>query len=177
MWGRQQLEVRPGVCVVVENEAGRIAAEKHGVLCPCNVMCPSRPQSAAGETALLPTVIVHPLSQPSPLQVVLGNEHISFATTKLGSLLQVQSSKDPEGLRVFYYLVQVRLAVWLRAGWLGCELEPKSMAWQGGWMDLVVIACGAGRGAHAPSFPSNPPVIYPSHRAHSPWLCVSGPFD
>lgn len=41
------------------------------------------------------------------LQVVLGNEHISFATTKLGSLLQVQSSKDPEGLRVFYYLVQV----------------------------------------------------------------------
>ncbi|PRW60678.1 mago nashi-like protein [Chlorella sorokiniana] len=40
------------------------------------------------------------------LEVVLGNEHISFATTKLGSLLQVQSSKDPEGLRVFYYLVQ-----------------------------------------------------------------------
>lgn len=41
------------------------------------------------------------------LEVVLGGEHISFATTKLGSLLQVQSSKDPEGLRVFYYLVQV----------------------------------------------------------------------
>ena len=40
------------------------------------------------------------------LEVVLGNEHISFATTKLGSLLQVQSSDDPEGLRVFYYLVQ-----------------------------------------------------------------------
>ncbi|GAB4814651.1 hypothetical protein N2152v2_001697 [Parachlorella kessleri] len=40
------------------------------------------------------------------LEIVLGSDHISFATTKLGSLLQVQSSKDPEGLRVFYYLVQ-----------------------------------------------------------------------
>ncbi|KAL4529697.1 hypothetical protein Ndes2526A_g04462 [Nannochloris sp. 'desiccata'] len=40
------------------------------------------------------------------LEVVLGGEHISFATTKLGSLLQVQSSEDPEGLRVFYYLIQ-----------------------------------------------------------------------
>jgi hypothetical protein len=40
------------------------------------------------------------------LEIVIGNEHISFATTKLGSLLQVQSSDDPEGLRVFYYLVQ-----------------------------------------------------------------------
>lgn len=40
------------------------------------------------------------------LEVVMDGEHISFATTKLGSLLQVQSSKDPEGLRVFYYLIQ-----------------------------------------------------------------------
>lgn len=40
------------------------------------------------------------------LEIVMGNEHISFATTKLGSLLQVQQSKDPEGLRIFYYLVQ-----------------------------------------------------------------------
>merc|ERR1712023_614274 len=32
------------------------------------------------------------------LEVVLGNEHISFATTKIGSLLEVQQSKDPEGL-------------------------------------------------------------------------------
>ncbi|KAK2079161.1 hypothetical protein QBZ16_002852 [Prototheca wickerhamii] len=44
------------------------------------------------------------------LEIVVGKEHISFATTKLGSLLQVQSSKDPEGLRVFYYLVQRRAA-------------------------------------------------------------------
>ena len=41
------------------------------------------------------------------LEVVLGDQHISFCTTKLGSLMQVQQSKDPDGLRVFYYLVQV----------------------------------------------------------------------
>ena len=40
------------------------------------------------------------------LEVVLGDEHISFTTTKIGSLLDVEDSKDPEGLRVFYYLVQ-----------------------------------------------------------------------
>lgn len=42
------------------------------------------------------------------LEVVLKDQHISFTTAKIGSLLDVQSSKDPEGLRVFYYLVQVR---------------------------------------------------------------------
>ena len=36
----------------------------------------------------------------------MGDEHTSFTTAKIGSLLDVQSSKDPEGLRVFYYLVQ-----------------------------------------------------------------------
>ena len=40
------------------------------------------------------------------LEVVVGKEHISFATTKLGSLLEVNNSADPEGLRTFYYLVQ-----------------------------------------------------------------------
>lgn len=39
-------------------------------------------------------------------EVVLGNQHISFATAKIGSLLDVQDSADPEGLRTFYYLVQ-----------------------------------------------------------------------
>ena len=43
------------------------------------------------------------------LEIVMGNEHISFTTSKIGSLVDVQSSKDPEGLRIFYYLVQVRL--------------------------------------------------------------------
>ena len=41
------------------------------------------------------------------LEVILDDQHISFTTTKLGSLTQVTQSKDPEGLRVFYYLVQV----------------------------------------------------------------------
>ncbi|CEH15868.1 mago nashi domain protein [Ceraceosorus bombacis] len=40
------------------------------------------------------------------LEIRLGNEHISFETAKIGSLVDVQDSEDPEGLRVFYYLVQ-----------------------------------------------------------------------
>merc|ERR1712023_256609 len=40
------------------------------------------------------------------LEVVCGKDHISFTTSKIGSLSDVQNSKDPEGLRVFYYLVQ-----------------------------------------------------------------------
>ena len=45
------------------------------------------------------------------LEIILGEAHISFTTTKLGSLMQVQQSKDPDGLRIFYYLVQVRSLV------------------------------------------------------------------
>ncbi|KAF2152931.1 Mago nashi protein [Myriangium duriaei CBS 260.36] len=40
------------------------------------------------------------------LEIRLGNEHISFQTAKIGSLVDVNESEDPEGLRVFYYLVQ-----------------------------------------------------------------------
>lgn len=40
------------------------------------------------------------------LEIVNGSDHISFTTSKIGSLTDVQNSKDPEGLRVFYYLVQ-----------------------------------------------------------------------
>ncbi|CCF51598.1 hypothetical protein NDA11_004737 [Ustilago hordei] len=40
------------------------------------------------------------------LEVRLGKEHISFETAKIGSLIDVQDSQDPEGLRVMYYLVQ-----------------------------------------------------------------------
>ncbi|CDS01299.1 hypothetical protein [Sporisorium scitamineum] len=40
------------------------------------------------------------------LEVRLGKEHISFETAKIGSLVDVQDSEDPEGLRVMYYLVQ-----------------------------------------------------------------------
>ncbi|CAO3617245.1 unnamed protein product [Cunninghamella blakesleeana] len=40
------------------------------------------------------------------LEVRIGNDHISFETSKLGSLAEVQESQDPDGLRAFYYLVQ-----------------------------------------------------------------------
>merc|ERR1711939_1127484 len=40
------------------------------------------------------------------LEIKLGNDHISFQTAKIGSLVDVQSSEDPEGMRVFYYLIQ-----------------------------------------------------------------------
>ncbi|KAJ7432064.1 Mago nashi protein [Mycena galericulata] len=40
------------------------------------------------------------------LELRVGNDHIAFETAKIGSLVDIQDSEDPEGLRVFYYLVQ-----------------------------------------------------------------------
>ena len=40
------------------------------------------------------------------LEVVMGNEHISFTCAKIGTLAEIQSTQDPEGLRAFYFLVQ-----------------------------------------------------------------------
>mmetsp|Transcript_28732 Transcript_28732/g.92506 ORF Transcript_28732/g.92506 Transcript_28732/m.92506 type:complete len:138 (+) Transcript_28732:169-582(+) len=40
------------------------------------------------------------------LEIRLNDEHIHFTCSKIGSLLDVQDSRDPEGLRIFYYLVQ-----------------------------------------------------------------------
>lgn len=40
------------------------------------------------------------------LEIRMGNEHIAFECAKIGSLLNVQSCDDPDGLSVFYYLVQ-----------------------------------------------------------------------
>jgi protein mago nashi len=40
------------------------------------------------------------------LEIKMGREHISFTCSKIGSLLNVQDSSDPDGLRIFYYLVQ-----------------------------------------------------------------------
>lgn len=40
------------------------------------------------------------------LEIRIDNEHISFETAKIGSLADVADSADPDGLRVFYYLVQ-----------------------------------------------------------------------
>ena len=40
------------------------------------------------------------------LEVMSGREHISFTTSKIGKLKEVSESKDPDGLRKFYFLVQ-----------------------------------------------------------------------
>ncbi|PAV14946.1 mago nashi [Pyrrhoderma noxium] len=40
------------------------------------------------------------------LEIRYGNDHIAFETAKIGSLVDIQDSEDPEGLRVFYYLIQ-----------------------------------------------------------------------
>ena len=40
------------------------------------------------------------------LEIVVDNEHICFNLSKIGLLADVQASKDPEGLRVFYHFVQ-----------------------------------------------------------------------
>lgn len=37
---------------------------------------------------------------------MIGDKHISFITSKFGSFSDVTKSKDPEGLKVFYYLLQ-----------------------------------------------------------------------
>lgn len=40
------------------------------------------------------------------LEIILDQDHISFSTAKVGSLVEVNKSKDPEGLKTFYYLSQ-----------------------------------------------------------------------
>eukprot|EP01083_Nonionella_stella_P098144 275920_1 len=40
------------------------------------------------------------------IEIVSGNQHISFVTSKIGSLVDIEGSKDPEGLKTFYFLVQ-----------------------------------------------------------------------
>ncbi|GFE54670.1 mago nashi [Babesia ovis] len=40
------------------------------------------------------------------LELKLDGKHYTFSTSKIGSLSEVLNSKDPNGLRVFYYLVQ-----------------------------------------------------------------------
>lgn len=57
------------------------------------------------------------------LEVVMGNEHISFATTKLGSLLQVRRTPAGRGRRCLGRHRPLRRALWVagahssRAGW------------------------------------------------------------
>jgi len=40
------------------------------------------------------------------LEIKIGNEHIAFTCAEIKSLMDVQESNDPEGLKTFYYLTQ-----------------------------------------------------------------------
>lgn len=40
------------------------------------------------------------------LEIVNGEQHICFVTSKIGSFSEVQQCEDPNGLSTFYYLVQ-----------------------------------------------------------------------
>lgn len=60
------------------------------------------------------------------LEIRLGNQHISFEVGKIGSLADVQESDDPEGLRVFYYLVSVLVYKVLRP-LIACRQDLKAL--------------------------------------------------
>ena len=40
------------------------------------------------------------------LDIRIGKKEVYFRTSKIGSFLEVQESKDPNGLKIFYYIVQ-----------------------------------------------------------------------
>ena len=40
------------------------------------------------------------------LEIVMGGEHVSFTCAKIGALSEITSSKDPDGLRALYFLIQ-----------------------------------------------------------------------
>ena len=64
-------------------------------------MARTRPSWSTG-TGNYPGKGTHPLHCKLPSRVLID----CLQTTKIGSLADVQASKDPEGLRIFYYLVQ-----------------------------------------------------------------------
>jgi protein mago nashi len=40
------------------------------------------------------------------LECKIGSHHIAFTACEIGSLVDIEKSSDPEGLKVFYYLTQ-----------------------------------------------------------------------
>merc|ERR1712140_19145 len=66
------------------------------------------------------------------LEIVIGDEHISFTTSKIGSLVDVNGSKDPDGLRCFYYLVQdLKCLVCVVLYWCVCGAWCGMLYWVG----------------------------------------------
>ena len=47
-----------------------------------------------------------PEARQQELEIKIGNQHIAFTCREIGSLVDIQKSKDPEGLKTFYYLTQ-----------------------------------------------------------------------
>ncbi|ORM40676.1 Protein mago nashi -like protein 2 [Babesia sp. Xinjiang] len=58
------------------------------------------------------------------LELKLDGKHFTYSTSKIGSLADVQNSKDPNGLRVFYYLVQDLKCFVLSLITLGFKIRP-----------------------------------------------------
>ncbi|EEB08854.2 mago-nashi [Schizosaccharomyces japonicus yFS275] len=58
------------------------------------------------------------------LEIVMNGKSYMFETCKIGSLADVQNSEDPEGLRVFYYLVQDLKALLFSLTSLHFKLKP-----------------------------------------------------
>jgi len=46
------------------------------------------------------------MERKQELEIKIGNEHLAFTHSEIGSLLDVQKSTDPEGLKLFYHLAQ-----------------------------------------------------------------------
>jgi protein mago nashi len=40
------------------------------------------------------------------MEIKIGNEHIAFTCSEIGSMLDVNTSEDPQGFKIFYYLTQ-----------------------------------------------------------------------
>jgi hypothetical protein len=107
---RCQTSNHRGVPDVDTAGACTIASARTNPPTPTSHRTPTRPHQKLSKptplTRTRPTAGCRVMSSLQELEVVLGDEHISFTTTKIGSLVDVEKSKDPEGLRCFYYLVQ-----------------------------------------------------------------------
>ena len=40
------------------------------------------------------------------LEIIIGNDHKHFETSKFGSYAEVKACEDPDGLTIFWYLIQ-----------------------------------------------------------------------
>jgi len=60
----------------------------------------------SGITSVDDSTWEEPETRGQELEIKIGNQHIAFTCPEIGSLVDMQKSKDPEGLKTFYYLTQ-----------------------------------------------------------------------